>query len=536
MKKVSKVLYGSLVSVLLLLGGCGAGSDVTDTELVLPHDGSRSFRALSQDRDWTWNVDMHFSVTDFAKEPYTLKQIVIECYDGIPDNVKHLQFFINTDNNISTGFTGTNGWHVSGADYLIEDGELFESQSNSSWKWKSLGKIQSYRKIADDNAYAKIVMKIGKKIPVAPRIDMSIEPYNGKWNGIYDTVYPLGAVAENIAFVNNTLKDIFKKILGDDFITLDETKIDNRAVVTRKLNGYKAYVLYDTSSEQQPQELGTIAQSDATSTIKALRILDAQKLSYALQDGGKNYQVVYDYAALHELSRTEMELLTPEALTRQLTEMGTLDTQTESFVYVTSDTQPKYVLVAIYTRGDMHDVKRYGLFTLSDSGEVTFVKNLDGIHAKADISTLRITDNHTLQYKELAANAQEVPKVHRYDFIEGKEIGEVSVDVVDQIKAKFIGHYSHLKEIWFSPDQKYALIHIAHMHTHSLNVINIENPNHIYEVKSISNRPYTFSFSDVKVDNQYVSYVETRKVNNTVTQNYFKYRLADGEQVEKSPL
>ncbi len=364
MKKVSKVWYGSLVSAMLLLGGCGTGTDTTDAGGVSPHDGSRSFRALSQDRDWTWNVDMHFSVIDPKKEPYELDKIVVECFDGIPDNVKHLQFFINTDNNASTGFTGANGWHVIGADYLIEDGILFQSLSNTAWKWKSLGKIKSYRKVADDASYAKFVMKIGKKIPVATRMDMSIEPYNGKWNGVYDTVYPLDSVAENIAFTDNTLESIFKNLLGDEFITFDETEIDNLVVVTRKLNGYKAYVLYDISNRQQPQEVDVIAQSDATSTIKTLKIVPGRRLSYMLETNHKHYRVVYDYTTRQEISRSEVQLLTPESLTEQLVQMGQLDTETESFVYLTTDTDPNFVLVAVYTRGNIRNVKRYTLYVL----------------------------------------------------------------------------------------------------------------------------------------------------------------------------
>ncbi len=536
MKQVSKIWYGSLVSAMLLFGGCGTGSDTAKAENELPHDGSKSFRALSQDRDWTWNVDMRFSVTDPTKEPYALNKIVIECFDGIPENVKHLQFFINTDNNASTGFTGSDGWHVIGADYLIEDGKLFKSQSTTAWKWKSLGRIKSYQKLADDDSYAKIIMKFKKQIPVAPRMDMSIEPYNGKWNGVYDTVYPLNSVAENIAFTDETLQAVFKNLLGDDFITIDETEVDNRVVVTQKLDGYKAYVLYDTSDMQQPQELALIAKSDTASTVKALEVLDAQKLSYILSHEGKNYRVVYDYVALQELSRTAIPVLTPESLTEQLTAMDKLDTSTESFVYVTSDTEPRYVIVAVYAVGDMHDVKRYLLLRLSDSGVVSYEKDLNGINVNADITTLHIVNDHIVEYKEFASDAHTAPKVHRYDFIEGKEVGDVSVELIDKVKSQFLHPHEVFEKYWFSPNQKYIVIQTGTAHLRHLKIINVEDQDHLYLVKEIYDRPYSFALSDVTVDDQYVSYIQSRRVNDTTTRTYLKFTISDGEQVEKQTL
>lgn len=49
----------------------------------------------------------------------------------------HYQFFINTDNDPSTGFRFENEvWDDAGTDYIIEDGDLFKSTANdATWSW-----------------------------------------------------------------------------------------------------------------------------------------------------------------------------------------------------------------------------------------------------------------------------------------------------------------------------------------------------------------------------------------------------------------
>ncbi|MEB8430995.1 DUF5011 domain-containing protein [Cocleimonas sp. KMM 6892] len=57
--------------------------------------------------------------------------------DEISDD-KHFQFFLNTDNNPDTGFRfDSTLWDDTGADYVIEDGLLFEKngQFDSAWTW-----------------------------------------------------------------------------------------------------------------------------------------------------------------------------------------------------------------------------------------------------------------------------------------------------------------------------------------------------------------------------------------------------------------
>ncbi|MCK5829332.1 MAG: hypothetical protein KAH20_03430, partial [Methylococcales bacterium] len=56
----------------------------------------------------------------------------------------HIQFFIDADNDSKTGYSSGN---ISGADYLLEDNELYISTSNSDdWSWKYLLDIELYGK------------------------------------------------------------------------------------------------------------------------------------------------------------------------------------------------------------------------------------------------------------------------------------------------------------------------------------------------------------------------------------------------------
>jgi len=62
-------------------------------------------------------------------------EININSADLIQGN--HLQIYINSDNKPETGFQFENqAWEESGVDFLIEDGDLFQStQNNTGWNW-----------------------------------------------------------------------------------------------------------------------------------------------------------------------------------------------------------------------------------------------------------------------------------------------------------------------------------------------------------------------------------------------------------------
>lgn len=59
------------------------------------------------------------------------------------DQFPHVSFFLNTDDNTSTGYR--TGWANSGAEFMIEDGQLYQySGDGTSWAWIAQGKVAQY--------------------------------------------------------------------------------------------------------------------------------------------------------------------------------------------------------------------------------------------------------------------------------------------------------------------------------------------------------------------------------------------------------
>ena len=54
------------------------------------------------------------------------------------EKIKNIQFIIDIDNNHTTGNAQENG-----ADYIVENGYLYQSKSRDTWDWKEIGKVKS---------------------------------------------------------------------------------------------------------------------------------------------------------------------------------------------------------------------------------------------------------------------------------------------------------------------------------------------------------------------------------------------------------
>ncbi|MCK5810075.1 MAG: DUF5011 domain-containing protein [Cocleimonas sp.] len=138
----------SLTALVLMLSACG-GSDKTGdanpSSSQHPHSlGGKSIatqQVLSRQSNSAITV-----ITKGDKITLTYKNASISSGD------QHFQFFINTDNNTSTGFQfDGEAWNDSGADYLIEDNELYKATSNGNdWDdvWHYVDDID-YTRIGD---------------------------------------------------------------------------------------------------------------------------------------------------------------------------------------------------------------------------------------------------------------------------------------------------------------------------------------------------------------------------------------------------
>lgn len=135
----------------LLLTACGGGSSTNQTHVQTPSVTTEPTRI--SDADWQESQVL-------AREQRGTMQIELEG-SKLHINVKnvwrrnsgrHVQIFLDIDNNPETGFRSRSRvWSLSGIDYLIEDGRLYKSKTNSSaWSWKRIAADVSFTKSGND--------------------------------------------------------------------------------------------------------------------------------------------------------------------------------------------------------------------------------------------------------------------------------------------------------------------------------------------------------------------------------------------------
>ena len=133
-----------LLSAALLLSACGGGSG-TSTSSQTTTESTQPNQVVSSDWQDTdvlarrQNGNMRMSMQG--------SKLHISINNMWPKRSgKHIQVFLDIDNNPATGFRSRyNLWSQSGIDYLIQDGRIYKSQSNSSrWRWKRLDTPVNY--------------------------------------------------------------------------------------------------------------------------------------------------------------------------------------------------------------------------------------------------------------------------------------------------------------------------------------------------------------------------------------------------------
>ena len=187
------LLTGSVLLSSVILTGCGGVAKNDNTTAKKPQNTLRVTRDTGgiQETDWTWYVDIQsqYSASNFSLD--------VNFAQGIPSEVVHLQYFLDTDNNAATGFSyGEGSYEISGADYLIEDGDLYKSNSKNSWDWSYVGKFSQYLKRHKDDGKVNIQIATQESlitsIVKAKQINISIEPFDANWDGTYSTISTQG--------------------------------------------------------------------------------------------------------------------------------------------------------------------------------------------------------------------------------------------------------------------------------------------------------------------------------------------------------
>ncbi len=186
MKKNLLTLSTLLAASLFV--GCGSNNATSTAKVGQPHDTSKLGRAVNIQEDWSWFVDSTIknSVDGF--------DVRVDFWQGLPTSVKHYQYFMDTDNNKETGFTGEDGWEITGADYLIEDGVIFQyiKDANKAWNWEAVREFPD-ELLTHEGAYSSLTLSgiIQMQEDIlgnATQINTMLEVYDKEWAGDYPTV------------------------------------------------------------------------------------------------------------------------------------------------------------------------------------------------------------------------------------------------------------------------------------------------------------------------------------------------------------
>jgi hypothetical protein len=307
------------VSILasLMLGGCG--------ETVVRDDGvslKQPHEKLNRDyKDWTWNVGGEASIKNGQF------QLTTTYYSGMPSHIKHMQLFLDTIPN--KGFNGTNDWKVSGADYLIEDGSLYQSLSDTEWKWKYLGSAATLTSGSGNDKRTLFTEKslLAKAIQTKS-INVFLEVYDKDWNGAYTTIDLLKTKVEGDISVTPNDEALYKTIRKAlsrgasnrlDAIALSPDK--KTAIIDTSIRGYIVLKVYDITDPTKPVYQDSISHrmfDMPLYSIDNLKALDDRRVSYKLLERthdhntgrytsasttGVVYDVVSDYKSKKVLSK-----------------------------------------------------------------------------------------------------------------------------------------------------------------------------------------------------------------------------------------
>ncbi len=185
--KTSLLTLSTLLAASLFVG-CGSNSATSTAKVGQPHDTSKLGRVVNIQEDWSWFVD------STIKKDFDGFAVRVDFWQGLPSSVKHYQYFMDTDNDKATGYNGEDGWEITGADYLIEDGMIFQykKDANKAWNWEAVREFPD-ELLTHKGAYASLtlsgLMQMQEDIlGNATQINTMMEVYDKDWAGDYPTV------------------------------------------------------------------------------------------------------------------------------------------------------------------------------------------------------------------------------------------------------------------------------------------------------------------------------------------------------------
>ena len=279
----------TLSSIIFLSLFTGCGSNVTTSDKIIkPHDTSKLGRVVSLQKDWSWFVDSTI-------KNYTGGfNVEVNFYQGFPSSVKHYQYFLDTDNDKSSGFNGKNGWEITGADYLIEDGVIFKYISNAENKWNWEEVISFPDKLLQQNGSSgKISLKglfnLEENIlNNNQHINTMMEVYDKDWAGDYPTVTNiLTTITDSDINTIPIKKYTYKRILDIKGNIIEEERLDNNKWLT--IHTYK----YNTKG-QKTESFSNLSHTKLIYTYNNNGDLESKTFTHSFIKGVETYSYVYD--------------------------------------------------------------------------------------------------------------------------------------------------------------------------------------------------------------------------------------------------
>lgn len=349
MKK--QIISGMVALAALWYSGCGGTQmeqENAGTEKQ-PHDTRVLGRAMSLEKDWSWNVEVR---RDKGKSGYEYSYLF---WDSLPKGVAHFQFFIDADNNPDTGFTGENGWEITGADYLIEDNDLYKyvETDDKGWRWEHDGSFVDFYITEDNNDVVTVKLsspdfQLSYKASEVPAM---MEVYDKNWNGDYPTV---------LGLTLSTQPDILLPPLPPGKIAEKEVRRYQDAAGHTILEQIHRNGKWVDAIKWQYNEQGLVSKKIfyATRTVYTYTYNEKGDLS-RIVSGHRSIKVEKSFQTTYN----EEGQKTEEKVTTKIYRMGVLkSTETDTYQY-TYNTQGKVTEV-------IHDGDPYQKYTYDENGRV----------------------------------------------------------------------------------------------------------------------------------------------------------------------
>ena len=310
-KNITHILAGSAVLTMALLSGCGGTID-SPQKIHQPTDTTKVVRnGNTVETDWTWYVG-----TDVISSASSLE---LDTYfsEGIPSEVKHFQYFIDTDNRADTGFSyGKDSWTISGADYLLEDGALYKSTSTSSWSWSYVGEFDGFEKsVEGKTSHIHAHTSAFSSIVTANTINVTLEPFDANWGSTYSTISTQTIKLDgNGEGVGKTPQELIAEQINviADIKAFVYTPDKKGAVVLIEEWPWQTLDIYDLGNPQKPLFEYTIF--GGVVDISDVKMLGGGKVQFnhqykdvADENDTSLHTVIYEYMNKKEITNVQVE-------------------------------------------------------------------------------------------------------------------------------------------------------------------------------------------------------------------------------------